>query len=253
MADLEALSSQDIRLFRTELDMTRAELASRLGAGVRTVEDWEAGRRTAPVMLRLALAALAREVPPWQPAPALTPEASVEDAERAVSVILARLGDERASRFTDRYQDLVRAEATPAERVLCGHLIGFEDGYNAADLCEAWSSWPQKGWRTSYVFWPTMHGVTPTVGIECRHEDKVRELAIFVDQRRPGERLPEKLRIETALVARGVRVLSFSAADVLTDGERCKRTIEVVVSEMVDEVLYEDGQIAKPWKRPEHR
>ncbi|MBT9471822.1 MAG: hypothetical protein V4514_04225 [Pseudomonadota bacterium] len=247
------LTPENIRAFRTEFAITRAELAERLNAGLRTIEDWEAGRRGAPGMLRLALAALAREIPPWQPTPLLGSDTTAEEASLVVSGILARLGDERASRIVDQFNDRVVDEATPAERVLCAHIIGLEDGYNPIKLWEKWQSWPRAGWRTSVVFWPQMHGAAPTIGVEARYDDKVRELAIFVDQHRPGERLPEKLKVETAMVTRGVRVVSLSAVDVLTNGERCRETIELIVSEMVDEVLYDAGKIANPWKRPDRR
>lgn len=253
MQALENLTPLDIRAFRSEFELSRANLAEKLNAGLRTIEDWEAGRRGPPGMLRLALAALAREIPPWQPTPTLGPAATKEEATLVVSGILARLGDERASRFVDQFHDRVVEDATPADMVLCAQMMGLEDGYNAADLWEKWQSWPETGWRTSVVFWPEMYGAKPTIGIETRYGDKVRELAVFVDHHRPGERLPEKLKIETAMVARGVRVVSLSAADVLTNGEQCKETIEMIVSEMVDEVLYDAGQIASAWKRPDRR
>ncbi|MFN7390324.1 helix-turn-helix domain-containing protein [Brevundimonas sp.] len=48
----------EIRTFRQELGLSQAAFAGRLGATVRTVEDWEAGRRSAPALLRRAFFAL---------------------------------------------------------------------------------------------------------------------------------------------------------------------------------------------------
>ena len=76
---------------------------------------------------------------------------------------------------------------------------------------------------------------------------------IFVDRHRPGERLPAKVRIETALIARGFRVLSFSEIDVLVNGLTCAETIDLVIGELVDEVLFEAGQVQSAWKRPDRR
>jgi hypothetical protein len=88
---------------------------------------------------------------------------------------------------------------------------------------------------------------------EARYDEVVKPLAVYVDQHRPGERLPAKVRIETALIARGYRVLSFSEVDVLVNGPICAETIELVISELVDEALFEAGQTNSAWKRPDRR
>jgi DNA-binding XRE family transcriptional regulator len=55
----------EIRAFRKEVMTSQAGLGEHLGASKRTVEDWEAGRREPPAMLRLALAALKAGLAPW--------------------------------------------------------------------------------------------------------------------------------------------------------------------------------------------
>jgi DNA-binding transcriptional regulator YiaG len=55
----------ELRLFRKELDLSQAKLGEALGASTRTVEDWEAGRRTPPALLRLALAAVKAGLEPY--------------------------------------------------------------------------------------------------------------------------------------------------------------------------------------------
>lgn len=246
-------SPDEIRGFRDNLGLTKSELAEKIGGAVRTVEDWEAGRRKAPAMLRLALAAVARGLSPWEAMPTLGPGATLEDVERETHRLFAQLGDDFAEDLHDQFSRSLTADATPAETLLLGAMMGVSDGYNRVELWEDWASRPKVGWHTSMGFRPDMHGARPTLGFETRHGAVAKHLAVFVDSHRPGERLPEKLRVETAMVTRGVRVISFSAVDVLVDSGSCKDTIETVLSEIVDEVLHEDGQIGAPWKRPDRR
>jgi hypothetical protein len=153
----------------------------------------------------------------------------------------------------DRFERCLGADATPAEKLLLAHCMEMSDGYNHVDPIDDWSSRPSTGWHTSMAFRPEMNGARPSLGFESRHNKVAKQLAVFIDTHRPGERLPEKLRTETALVARGVRVISLSANDVLIDGDSSRETIETVLSEMTDEVLCEDGQISHAWKRPDRR
>jgi transcriptional regulator with XRE-family HTH domain len=55
----------EIRMFRQKLGLSQAKLAEILGLSTRAVEEWEAGRRTAPAMLRFAFAALNEGLEPW--------------------------------------------------------------------------------------------------------------------------------------------------------------------------------------------
>ncbi len=251
--EIEEMAPEEVRAFREEFSLTKAALAEKLGSALRTIEDWEAGRRQSPSMLRVALAAVARELSPWSATPKLGPSSKTEDVDHVVRKMFARLGDDHVVDVDDRFARCLGSDATPAEKLLLAHCMEMSDGYNHVDPIEDWSSRPTTGWRTSMAFRPEMDGAQPSLGFESRHNKVAKQLAVFIDTHRPGERLPEKLRTETALVARGVRVISLSANDVLVDGDSSRETIETVLSEMTDEVLCKDGQISRAWKRPDRR
>jgi transcriptional regulator with XRE-family HTH domain len=253
LTEIVEMAPEEVRAFREEFGLTKAELVERLGSALRTVEDWEAGRRQSPSMLRVALAAVARELSPWRATPKLGPSSTMEDVDHVVRKMFARLGDNHVVDVDDRFERCLGADATPAEKLLLAHCMEMSDGYNHVDPIDDWSSRPSTGWHTSMAFRPEMNGARPSLGFESRHNKVAKQLAVFIDTHRPGERLPEKLRTETALVARGVRVISLSANDVLVDGDSSRETIETVLSEMTDEVLCEDGQISHAWKRPDRR
>lgn len=58
-------TATELKLFRSKAGLSQAALAERLGASTRAVEEWEAARRHAPAMLRLALAAILADLEPW--------------------------------------------------------------------------------------------------------------------------------------------------------------------------------------------
>lgn len=64
---LKPLTASEIKTFRSLTGLSQAQLAEELHQSKRTVEDWEAGRRSAPGMLRLALAAVLNQLEPWDP------------------------------------------------------------------------------------------------------------------------------------------------------------------------------------------
>jgi transcriptional regulator with XRE-family HTH domain len=92
------MAPEEVRAFREEFGLTKAELVERLGSALRTVEDWEAGRRQSPSMLRVALAAVARELSPWRATPKLGPSSTMEDVDHVVRKMFARLGDNHVGR-----------------------------------------------------------------------------------------------------------------------------------------------------------
>lgn len=253
MSDFEPLTPEDIRRFRTDEELSRNELAQALGAGLRTIEDWEAGRRQPPPILRIAFAALARGIGPWRPDPLIGPDASPEDVDFHVAKLLAQRGDDHGENLAEQFSRYLGVEASPAERLLCARMMDQTDGYNPLEIWETWESRIQKGWRTSMAFRPDGFDLRPTIVAEARHDEVAKPLVVFVDKHRPGERLPAKVRIETALIARGYRVLSFSETDVLMNGPTCAETIEMVIHELIDEALFEAGQISSAWKRPDRR
>lgn len=199
---------------------------------------------------------VARELAPWSPTPKLGPGSTMADVNHVVGQMLAKLGDNKVVDIEDRFTRCLGPEATPAEALLLTHIVGMSDGYNTVWPIEDWPSRSTTGWHTSVAFRPELDGAQPSFGFETRHNGVAKQLAVFIDTQRPGERLPEKLRIETALVARGARgarVMSISANDVLVDGASSAETIETILGEISDEVLFEDGQIDRPWVRPDRR
>lgn len=58
-------SGTELKEFRRQTGLSQAGLAAELGASTRAVEEWEAGRRPAPPMLRLALTAVLEQRPGW--------------------------------------------------------------------------------------------------------------------------------------------------------------------------------------------
>lgn len=62
---ITAISGAEIRAFRSSVGLSQAGLARELGCSTRAVEEWEAGRREAPAMLRLALSAINGNLAPW--------------------------------------------------------------------------------------------------------------------------------------------------------------------------------------------
>jgi hypothetical protein len=250
---LEAITADDIVRFRSQMEFSRGGLAAALGAGVRTIEDWEAGRRQPPILLRLAFAALARQTGAWVAVPILGPGATHAEVDVHVRNLLADRGHSHVVDLEDLFERALRDGASPAETLLCARLMDAHDGYNRIEILEDWNSRTIKGWRTAMAFRPDGFALRPTIVVEAREEAIVRSLAVFVDKHRPGERLPAKVQCETGLIAQGYRVLSFSETDVLVNGETCAETIDTVISELVDEVLHEAGHVNSAWVRPDRR
>lgn len=59
------MTPETLRAFRRAEGYTQQRLACALDVSTRTIEDWEAGRRTPPVYLALALAALRAGLPAY--------------------------------------------------------------------------------------------------------------------------------------------------------------------------------------------
>jgi DNA-binding transcriptional regulator YiaG len=54
--------ARELKAFRKKHRLSQKQLAAKLPAGLRTVEDWERGKRKPPDILRRALRDLAREL-----------------------------------------------------------------------------------------------------------------------------------------------------------------------------------------------
>lgn len=253
MLNLETLRPEDIRRFRADAEMSRIELSQALGAGLRTIEDWEAGRRRPPPMLRMAFAALARSISPWEPDPPLGLDASRDDVEFHTDKIFVHQGDAHAEELSYQFSDCLPDGASPVEMLLCARMMDHADGYKPIHVCGKWTDRHKFGLITNMSFLPDGFEIRPTIIVECRLDESVKLLVVFIDKHRPGERLPEKLRAETGLIARGYRILSFSETDVLAHETSCADIIDLVISELVEEVYFEAGKIPYAWKSPNRR
>lgn len=250
---LDELAGEDVKAFRDAHGLSRLDLADRIGGAVRTIEDWEAGRRQPPPLLRLVLAAIERKLEPWRLPTPIGPDSTPADIREAATRRFQLLGDDEVARHEDDYARALRDEATPAEMLILARMVHVSDGYQWTQLYDDWSQRPKSGWHTTFAFRPDFQAARPTIGFETRYDNVAKQLAVFIDIHRPGERLPEKVQAENALLARGIKVISFSALDVLADTERCTDTIEMVLGEIAEEVLFEAGQIEVAWKRPDRR
>jgi hypothetical protein len=133
---------------------------------------------------------------------------------------------QRAKEFLDdleqAFEDTMPPEAGPAERVMLAHLMTSSDGYGYVQLVSAWSSLPKSGFQSSLVYLPDVgDGTCPTFAIRCRLEKEHRDLAILIDDRSPGERVPVKMMLEEDLRALNFKIILFSEQEVLSSPEQC--------------------------------
>ena len=123
------------------------------------------------------------------------------------------------------------------------------DGYNPIDHVEDWARRRTTGWGTSFsVNVPITAKASADFGIEARHDQHVRQLAILIDDRFPGERSPRKRERESALIGAGWRVLVLSSVEVLSDPEGCHERIGDLITDLVDETLFDAGIMTRPPK-----
>lgn len=253
MPELLDVSPDEIKAFREELGLTQADLGQKLGGSKRSVEDWEAGRRQAPAMLRLAMAAVARGATPWSPSRVLTAKATMDDVDTEIRRHITSLATDLEYDLQHRFADNLPADASPAEAMLFAQTLGMNDGYNTVYPVAKLSEAPQSGFSVWVAVRAEFAGGVAALGFESREGKSVRRLAVFIDTHRRGERLPAKVSLEAALIAQGVRVFSLSEAEVLSDPEDCRERIETLLTEMAEECLHESGHIEKPWVRPDRR
>ncbi|MFN3668118.1 MAG: helix-turn-helix domain-containing protein [Brevundimonas sp.] len=249
METLEDIRGDEIRTFRQDLDLTQAELAERLGGSTRAIEDWEAGRRQAPAMLRLALAAIRTHARPWSP---IFVDPRYPNREDVNDLVRDRLFESAADRAQTQYEAWATThESLPfGEAALLGFLETINDGYEPIRTISNWEWLPQSGWQTSMVIKPNLgNGLHPNVAFESRHDKHFRRLAVFLDSKRPNERLPGRLRIEQALVDQNFRVMTFNGEEFLADPEGCADRISDILSDMVEECLVAAGRIPSPPRR----
>lgn len=141
----------------------------------------------------------------------------------------------------DRFFELLPGNHTAADAVLLAHLMTATDGYNDIHIAQEWEDRPKVGFQTTLVY---LAQPLPTLvlsfGLECRCGNTARQLAIEIDERRPSERLPEKLQRENMLIAHGFRVMAFSEAEILTAPKACRERVEFVLADLAEQVMVEE-------------
>jgi len=75
--------------------------------------------------------------------------------------------------------------------------------------------------------------------LEARCGEFARQLAIFIDDHRPGERTADKISRENALAAKGWRIFVLTEAEILSNPADCLARIESVAFHMAEEVSNE--------------
>lgn len=172
---------------------------------------------------------------------------TMEDAEREALRRLAEHAEDLRFKLEETLHEVLPGNHSPAETVLLAHLMTASDGYNHVTFVEDWSKRSQTGWVTTLGYLVELdRDLTVSFAFEIRYRDHVRQLAITIDWNRPGVRLPEKLQRENGLMARGIRVVSFTELEILANPEACRERVESVLVDLVDEVLVDGGAIRGP-------
>lgn len=244
---VQDITAAEIRAFRDQMELTQQEFADLTLSKRRTVEDWEAGRRQAPAMLRSAMAAVRKGLEPWVHEEPVNPR----DMTFADAMATARRRLEDASVEWIEHQEMTLTQAlgdrkSPAEAVLLSELMVAKDGYSDLDLCLNWAMRPRSGWRISFAYRPTLEtGAVPTFAFEVRYDNMASYLAVFVDASW-ASRQPERLQAETALGALGYRLMSYRASTVLGETNACVEAITSALFEMNEGHLITLGHLKPP-------
>lgn len=168
----------------------------------------------------------------------------MDDAEAEANRRFRERAHQIRENLEDAFYETLTGDHSAAEAVMLAHLMTATDGYKEVQLVTDWDSRPRAGWVTSLVFRPSLDkGLTVPFALETRHYQHARQLAITIDRDRPGERLPEKLTRESALIARSYRVISFTEREILNDPQNCRERVEGILLDMVDDVLVDAGII----------
>jgi hypothetical protein len=134
--------------------------------------------------------------------------------------------------------DNVPAAANAAEKLMFAHLLTATDGYNHLEYCDKWSRLPKNSMYSFFAYLPDVGGDTcPTFAVRCRLNEDYRDLAIIIDNRSPGERLPVKMMLEQDLKAREFKIVLFSEHEVLASPDRCREQVEQILERLNDEMI----------------
>lgn len=237
------LSPDDLTAFRSEHELSRAELAAALCVNEKELEAWETGRDQPPVLLRLALTAISSGGQIWEQLPSLNARSNPDDVMTHVHRRIDDLAIERRLELLGELNDHLPEAPTPAETMLLALTLQMTDGYNSVERLPALEqAWP---FGTAVYGSPRteLGGAVAALGFECRSEEVSRRLAVFIDDKRRGERLPENISRDAALIAQGVRVFSLTETEILTDPDDCVTRIETILNEMTEACLHDNGFI----------
>ena len=170
---------------------------------------------------------------------------TMDQAEAEARRRFGERAEEIRLNLEEAFFEVLPGNHSPADAVLLAHLMTAKDGYNDVQFISDWEKRPKSGWVTSIAFLAQLdRGLIAPFAAEARHGDHAQQLAIMIDRSRPGERIPAKLQQETALIARGYRVIAFTELEILSNAEDCRDRVESVLFDMVDQTLIDAGVIS---------
>lgn len=169
----------------------------------------------------------------------------MDEIELHVQARFRERAEQYRSDLEEAWNDALPGNHTPAEAIFLAELMTSSDGYNDVRLVREWRHLPKSGWQTSLVYLVDVGRHLVPFAFECRYESFARQLAIQIDDDRPGERTPEKLQRENAILALGFRVLTFTERDILADAAGCRERVEEILADMSDAVLVDAGMIGQ--------
>lgn len=172
----------------------------------------------------------------------MTDKEVVALAEAAALRRIAQRAEEFREALEEQFREALPGNHTASEALLLAQLMTSRDGYKDVEYVPDWEKRPLTGWVTSLAFLP-MLGLRVWVpfAIEVRQGDHTRKLAITIDDNRPGERLPEKIRRDNALISLDFRVISLTELEIMSNADECRERVENVLAEMADDVLKDAG------------
>lgn len=169
---------------------------------------------------------------------------SAED-ELAMSVMQATY--RRLTQHTQAYGSKLRHQfealnpwsQSLAESLLMAILLTSDASFVGPHVCKKWEDRPEQsdGTITTIVHMAEVAaGQVVHFGCEVRHGKHARQLAILLDQERPGERLRSKIEKEKVLSSLGFRILSFTEAEIIGSPDDCHDRVQGLLAEMEGEV-----------------
>jgi hypothetical protein len=165
-------------------------------------------------------------------------ETTVAEATAEAELRLKMRAEEYLQDLRDEFLRSLPGHQSPAETLMFAHLMTSSDGYNDIKTAPDWSALSTQGFHSTLVFMPDVgDGICPTFAIRCRLGEDHRDLAILVDSRSPGERLPVKMMLEQDLKAREFKIVLFSEYEVLNHAEECRERVERILARLNEEMI----------------